>query len=126
LADFFLADQHDEILRDHASCERWSMLGGYSKGNHVATPQQQPQTQNTPGRILTRLKLPADMCPAIAVRHITWALIVSVSHDHTHVSNILLEAARHEENKCITAAAMVKRISTVKVLSKIKIILERP
>ncbi len=41
------------------------------------------------------------------------------------MSNILLEAARHEENKCITVAAMVKRISTVKVLSKIKIILER-
>jgi hypothetical protein len=64
-------------------------------------------------------------CPAIAVLHIPSSRIISVTHDHTHESDILLEAARNEEKKLITAAAMVGRISTVEVLSKIKTNLER-
>jgi hypothetical protein len=63
-------------------------------------------------------------CPAFAVLHIASSCIVHLSHDHTHESNILLQTARQGEKKLITAAAMMGRISTVEVLSKIKTNLE--
>jgi hypothetical protein len=64
-------------------------------------------------------------CPAIAVLHIASSRSISLAHEHSHDSDILLETAREEEKKLINAAAMVGRISTVEVLSKIKTNLER-
>ncbi len=65
-------------------------------------------------------------CPAFAVLHIASSCIVHLSHDHNHESKILLQTARQGEEKLIPAAAMMGRISTVEVLSKIKTNLEWP
>jgi hypothetical protein len=70
------------------------------------------------------VKKDSAKCPAMAVLHIASSQIVAIMHEHVHEPNILHETARTEKKRVIAAAALVGRVSTLEVMSKIKSNLE--
>ena len=60
------------------------------------------------------------MCPALAKLKLSSNRIIKLVHSHIHSPQLLKEAARAEERRMITAAAMVGAVSTKAVCSRIK------
>jgi hypothetical protein len=55
-------------------------------------------------------------CPAVATLDLE-TTVIEIKQYCMHTSNILRETTRQEERKMIEAAAIVGRVSTVKILS---------
>ncbi len=84
-------------------------MGGKTEGNDVSTLQQQLQVQNPLEEYKRNqsylLMCETDYPPVSGHCCSSYCLIPTISHDHTHESDIQLEAAQYEK-KLIAAAAM--------------------